>query len=251
MNQFLKPFGVFFLFILISCNSGYKPTAYTSELIAINRFYTGTEAVDSLIAPYKIKIQEETNRVIGHSKQTLVKGKPESLLTNFASDLLLVNSKIIADANSIKKIDIAFVNNGGLRTAIPQGDITIGDIYKLMPFENKITILGMSGKTLNQFLDLVASEGGEGLSGVSFGIKDNVAINIKISGEPLDISKNYYMVTSDYLANGGGGDMLKDAFFRYDDALLFRDMIINHIEKLNANNQMIESQLDQRIYEVK
>ena len=61
---------------------------------------------------------------------------PESLLGNFVTDLCLRQYSNIAD--------ICVMNNGGLRSNLTKGEITRGDIYTLMPFENELVILEFS-----------------------------------------------------------------------------------------------------------
>lgn len=251
MIKYSKLLFVLFTLLMISCQPQVKPIAYKFERIPLNSSIKPSAKIDSIISPFKEQIEAETKRIIGYNAKVLKKGKPESLLTNFASDLLLANAQSMAKKQGLKKVDIAFVNHGGLRSSISEGDVTVGDIYKLMPFENKVTLLGFDGTVLMEFLEKTAKEGGEGLAGITFGIKEGQPINIKVNNETFNINKKYYMATSDYLANGGGGDMMKKAFYRYDDPMLYRDMIISHIENLTKENQPIAPQLDNRIYEIK
>ena len=77
------------------------------------------------------------------------KTKPESLLGNWTADVCLE----MAQEMYKDDIDLSFFNTGGLRSPIPQGDITLRDLYKLMPFENELVVLELN-KT--EILDLKA-----------------------------------------------------------------------------------------------
>ena len=89
----------------------------------------------NIINPYKKSIDSVMNEILCFNKTKMEKGKPESLLGNFVADLC------IYETNSYDMVDFCLLNNGGLRSSLDHGDITRGDIYKLMPFDNKIVIV--------------------------------------------------------------------------------------------------------------
>ncbi len=51
------------------------------------------------------------------------------------------------------KTDIAIINGGGIRTAIPAGDITTGSLLNVFPFDNRLCAAEVSGKTLLEVLE--------------------------------------------------------------------------------------------------
>ena len=61
--------------------------------------------------------------------------------------------------------DVGVTNMGGLRTALPEGDITYGNIYEITPFENTLCIVTMNGVLLRELFENIAAVHGEGLSG--------------------------------------------------------------------------------------
>ena len=74
------------------------------------------------------------NTVIGFSTIGLTKKLPESGLGNLIADAM----KEMAQKKYATKVDAAFVNYGGIRSYIPKGEITIGKIFEIMPFDNLI-----------------------------------------------------------------------------------------------------------------
>ncbi len=205
--------------------------------------------LDKIIAPYRDSLEKITGRIIGHSAQMLLRGKPESHLTNFVADLLLNDASHYLPQHFNHPIDFAIVNVYGLRAPIAEGSVTVGDIYKVMPFENMLSIVGLKGSSMEKLLNGFASEGGEGVAGIRFGIKGDKAVHCLIGNEQIDTAKVYYGITSDYLAKGGGGmATMKEAVFRKDLPVLLRDAIIMHIEVLTKNNQQIRVQLNGRVY---
>jgi 2',3'-cyclic-nucleotide 2'-phosphodiesterase (5'-nucleotidase family) len=74
-----------------------------------------------------------------------------------------------------------------------------------MPFENTAIVVALKGEQILEMLNLFLTENKpHPLSGIQFTIsKSNLPINIQIQGKPLDNNKIYYVITSDYLSNGG------------------------------------------------
>ena len=92
------------------------------------------------VKPYKSKLDVDMNLILSYSKANLKKGQPESLLGNWTADLCLQEGqKLFQDT-----IDMVLFNNGGLRSDIPEGEITKRAIFKLMPFENELVILELN-----------------------------------------------------------------------------------------------------------
>ncbi len=209
--------------------------------------------IESVILPYRIIMQREIKEVLCSAKVSLYSGHPESPLTNFCADLLRNES----DSICLKQfpsihIDIAMLNRGGLRVPIPKGEVKIQDMFELMPFENKVVFLKLSGSDLRRYIDHMASRGGEGVSGMKFGIKEKKGVNPEINGKPLDDSKTYWLATIDYLANGGDGNLiLKGIHERVTSEVKIRDMFINHLRNLGRRNIVIEANNDGRIYDAK
>jgi 2',3'-cyclic-nucleotide 2'-phosphodiesterase (5'-nucleotidase family) len=209
--------------------------------------------IESVILPYRTKIMADIGEVLCISKDPLFGGRPESSLTNFCADLILQE----ADSICLKKypdihMSVSMVNTGGLRVPIPKGEVKVQNMFELMPFENEVAFLKMSGIELRKFIDHMASRGGEGVAGMRFGIKNDKGINPEIQGQPLDDSKSYWLVTSDYIANGGDGcEILTGVKVRIDTGIKYRDLFISHLRNMGRKGLKIEAKTDGRIYNAK
>ena len=209
--------------------------------------------IESVILPYRTKLMADMKEVLCTSKVPLFGGRPESLLTDFCADLLRNES----DSVCLRKfpgirIDVAMVNRGGLRVPIPKGEVKVMDMFELLPFENEVVFLKIRGADLRRFIDHMASRGGEGVSGMRFGIRENKGINPEIQGKPLDDLKKYWLATSDYIANGGdGSEILKGITDRISTGVKFRDMFIDHLRKMGRKGLVIDIEKDGRIYDAK
>ena len=97
------------------------------------------------------------------------------------------------------------MNHGGIRlNQLPEGNITTGRIYELMPFDNILIIQKVKGNVLQEFLDLIASHGGWPVAGLTMQIRNKKAIEVLVGGKTIDPEQVYTIVNSDYVANGGG-----------------------------------------------
>jgi 2',3'-cyclic-nucleotide 2'-phosphodiesterase (5'-nucleotidase family) len=184
------------------------------------------------------------NTPVGTAAQTLVKGFPQSLLSNFAADAIQeIGEELAGD------IDFAVMNMGGLRSTLNQGTITLGSLYEVYPFDNRLVVLELPGKAVKEFFDFIASHGGQGLSkSIRLVVNKREVESLKINGQPLDENKTYRVATIDYLAEGNDGMVaFKQATGIIDSNKTLRDLMIQYVKKLTANNQEANATIDDRI----
>ncbi len=204
----------------------------------------------NMINYYKIGLDSQMNQLVSVTKEAMISGRPESLLSNYIADAMLaIGNKYCSDNRLGHKVDLAIINNGGLRTSLPKGNITTGKLYELLPFENKLVIVGMKGSDLQNVLKYIATRDGEGVSGVKMGIKGDQAVDVKVGGQKLDLNKVYHIISIDYLVNGGDGmnSFDKRENFRHMHMKL-REAIIDHAKVLYQSGVGIKSELDGRVY---
>ena len=197
-----------------------------------------------LIGPYKTQLDSKMNVVIGESEQELTKSKPESSLGNFMADVLLKEADIHSDSSA----DFSIVNVGGIRlNSIPEGPITVGKVYELMPFDNAVVVLEIDGATTAKLFDKMAAAGGWPVAGASYEIKKDNAVNIHIQGKVFDNTKTYRLAITDYLANGGDNlDCLK-GIPQKKCKIIYRDAIMEYIKAITASGNKINSQIEGRV----
>jgi len=195
------------------------------------------------LQPYADSLHKSMNQVIGFSVSTLTNKQPESSLGDFMADCM----RAMAEKKFHKKIDAAFMNIGGIRSYIPKGDITIGKIYELMPFDNVLVLQIIKGNVLKTFLDKIAATGGWPLSGITMGIKNNKAINIIINEKPLQENADYIIANTDYIANGGDDCTMLKNIPKQNIGYLLRDALIEYIIMFTKQSKPIEAVMDNRI----
>ncbi|WP_319478767.1 5'-nucleotidase [uncultured Draconibacterium sp.] len=238
------------LLFTFSCKTQFVQKSYEIENVSVSEEVgTMDSTIVKLYAPYKNILEKDMNRVLAISDNELGKGKPESLLTNFLADLLLEQGAVVANDHQLNLTPaVSFFNYGGIRSTLPKGEITVGNIFELMPFENELVFLELKGEKMKAFLDYVADHGGGSVGGTQMVIANDIATEVKIGGEKLDFNKNYWLVTNDYVAAGGDGlEMLAENEQFINSGEKIRDVIIDYLEELAANNQHVNPKLDGRI----
>ncbi len=181
--------------------------------------------MDSLIAPYRREMLREFGMVIGETTTDLVVGRPNSSLGFWLCDELIKKGK---DSSFFQNEPlVAFINIGGLRADLPKGEITVGDIYKVMPFDNRMVFLKLSLDKIPEMEAYLKEKGGEPIGGFKLE-KGKLVFPDNLAKE-----KNYFwVVTSDFLANGGDNMFFfNNPLQRFDTTILFRDFIINAVKK--------------------
>ena len=115
-------------------------------------------------------------------------------------------------ANLIKEYagtDIAFTNNGNARMDMPKGALTRRTLIEIVPFDNKVTKVKVSGKFLKKFIQTGLSPRNLfTYSGLQITYKLNKkgepkSIKILFNGKPLKNKKIYEVATNSYIAGGG------------------------------------------------
>lgn len=208
--------------IIIDLDNGatdYKLIPVNSRLDAV-----ADAQVESLIAPYRERIDSVMNIRIGKSAAEMPNGR--GALLNFVSDFVLD----AANYYKIGKSDLAIMNVGGLRRPMLKGPITKGEIMQIMPFDNSIEVIELSGADLLEAFDVMAARGGDGVSRnvrAIFNPSTGKCTSVTIDGKPIDPDKTYRLATINYLA--GGGDYMvpltRGKRVGISDNVLYDDMI--------------------------
>ncbi len=236
--------------VAISCKTNYVPTSSHSQNISVS--YDTLDIDSQLIQiylPYKNNLEKDMQRVICISEKEMIKERPESFLTNFLDDLLLDEAKTIAKSSAPGiNPTISYFNYGGIRTSLPEGEITVGKIFELMPFENELVFIELTGAQVQEFLNHLAEKGGESVGGVRYVISGEKATGIQIDGAVLVPDKKYWLATNDYVAEGGDG---LDVFTHRSEIIKpgkkIRTLIIEYMEKKTKNGETINAELDGRV----
>jgi 2',3'-cyclic-nucleotide 2'-phosphodiesterase (5'-nucleotidase family) len=216
-----------------------------TRMVVDQRYDTCVDAkVADIMQSYKSQLDQIVTRVIGSSVRSMTAKAPESLLSNFLSDQLFLKAKEF----SPEGVDFAVLNFGGIRASLPLGPLTVGDIYRIMPFENELVVLELKAEDVLSVLQNIAQKGGEGVSNIILTIRHDQIDTLLIGGEPLDNTRHYRVATMDYLADGNGGfTAFRHAVKRVDTHWKVRDVYLSQIEKLTAEGKKVDATMDGRV----
>lgn len=241
-------------FLFTSCRTvretaaQYEVTRVEGGMITIDSVWDAhpDTKVAEIVKPYKEKLDAVMYEVIGTSAMKMEKGTPESLLSNLVAGVLQQAAVQVLG----KPADMGLVNMGGLRNILPEGDITVSDVFEILPFENSLCVLTMKGADLRRLLEAIASLHGEGVSGIRLEITgDGKLLNAFVGEKALADDRLYTVATIDYLADGNGGmDALLQAEKRVcpENATL-RGLFLDYVRQQTAEGNVITSRLDGRI----
>lgn len=95
-------------------------------------------------------------------------------------------------------VDVAILNKGGIRQAVPPGPITKATVYSVLPFDNKLLVCSLKGREIVQHLHHKEAVG-IGISAAGNGRY------LLAGGRPLDEEARYTVATIDFLYFGGDG----------------------------------------------
>jgi 2',3'-cyclic-nucleotide 2'-phosphodiesterase (5'-nucleotidase family) len=210
------------LLIITSCGVTKQSYIQPTSNINISASLADDEAVSSIIEPYKKGMSKAMDEVIGFCPAFLEKKKPSSILGSFMAEATFQAAKATGE-----RVDFCLLNYGGIRSTLDSGDITIGEVFQIMPFENEITILTLSKRQMDTLFNVMAKKGGEPFTNHLW--KDQTTYNSMNS-------TSFRLVTNDYMANGGDNyTILTEALERVDTGIKIRDGLITYIK---ANNPL-------------
>lgn len=249
MRNFSRIVYVVLAFGLLFASCSRKPmhvVGAETEMLMVDSALNIVQDSDYLavLAPIKADIEAQLNIIIGHAPEAMEPRKPESTLLNWAADALLHPMR----AQQPDKADFSVVNVGGLRCSWPAGDITIRNVYELMPFDNEVVILTLKGEDVLTLAEECAVQGGQGVSGLTLEIADGHAQNVRVQGKEVDAAAIYHVITSDYLSGGADGlDALTHFTEREMTGIKIRELYIDYIKQLTLEGKPVQGLVDGRI----
>jgi len=178
-------------------------------------------------------IENANNRV--NPLKNIVLGTAESGLDHNRYELSLLGQWVTDRMREKVNADIAFQNGGGLRSSLPVGKITMGNLYETLPFDNTLYTVDLTGKQVVRILEQGIGDKNSGMLQFS-GLKvhydsskptgKQIISVTTLNGAPLKNDKLYKVVTNDFMAAGGDGFILfKEGKNGNDSGILLRDIV--------------------------
>ncbi|WP_293040432.1 5'-nucleotidase C-terminal domain-containing protein [Paraburkholderia sp.] len=180
--------------------------------------------IDAFVQNYEKLAAPMAGEVVGKISEPLDTTRSpagESTLGDVIADAYLFGT---SDASFDKPAQIAFTNSGGLRSDLKELDVTLGELYNVLPFSNSVVLMDLTGIQLLRLLEqqwekpqysgngrvLQVSDGftytwaKSKPAGAAPGEGERVVTgSMKLNGAPIEMDKIYRVAVNDYLAAGG------------------------------------------------
>lgn len=239
------------LFLLVlaglsACQPGYHLTNRTASRIGIDSAAAPADSsVARFLTPYRQKLDQTMNEVLARSTARIEKGQPDGALNNLLTDALLQQ----ASQRYGKPIDCSHLNYGGIRNNLPEGNITTGSVFEVMPFDNQLIVLTLTGDMLRQLLNHFAKGDKLVVGGLRATVHDGQVQDVTFTnGRTLQPGETYTVVMSDYVANGGDeAGFLKNPVKSENINYLMRDALIDYFRQQGKSGQPLTPTTDGRI----
>lgn len=188
------------------------------------------QETDEMVASYQEDLEDKMSEVLIET---------DEMMESKYDDIFRIGA-LTTDAMSERSgADIAFQNPGGLRIDLPAGEITVGQIFELLPFGNTIVTGEMTGEQIVSILEqsFTFDKGMMQLSGLQVEYDPDQpeyerVVSVSLAdGSPLEMDKKYTVATNNFLAEGGDGfETFTEVDFE-DSYTVVRDAVIEYLRE--------------------
>lgn len=212
---------------------------------------TPDQHVAAIVAKYSARLGQKFNEIIGVS-QTFLDGErgriryEETNLGNLITGIMQKHTGA----------DIALLNAGAIRNSIAKGPITLEDVFKALPYANRLVVMTLRGAEIERVLKRSVSgmrEDEDGgflqVAGLYIEIQGHQVKHIRVGQKrvSLDLSAAYRVVLPDFLAAGGDGYDVFKTKPKMNTGLILRDLVVDVIRKRGSISANTEGRI-QRTY---
>lgn len=211
-----------------------KLTYLSNEMVPMTASVPTTPAIESMVSPYRAKMDATLKVNIGEAKGTFKRygtTDTESTLNNLIADATLWAARGVKP-----NVDFAVMSSGTPRNHIMPGPISVEDVFYALPFDNRIDILEVNGQQALEMLTVQrrpSDNKRHSISNVTYTLTKNFGPikDVMIGGKPLDLNAKYVVAVNDYMAEGSSGFTMLPGSPRIQTGILQRDSLINYIKQ--------------------
>jgi 2',3'-cyclic-nucleotide 2'-phosphodiesterase (5'-nucleotidase family) len=213
----------------------------------IDRSIPEDKQVRDIISRYGERLRKEMRTVIGRAAEDLDKGLGGGSLGAFVADVIRQR----AEQTAGRPVHLALQNSGGLRRAISKGEITVGTIFEVMPFENQIVLCDLPGdivlRLIERLVERATDQTSDALSGATIVACEGKVKTALVEGRPIDPRRVYTLATSDFIQQGGASyDMLRECRRLTETGVTIRQALIDFIRAETAARREIRASASDR-----
>ena len=166
-----------------------------SKNMRVDSSVSPAQNIEQFIVPYRDSLALQMGEIIGKADTSFEVVFPSSNLMNWATDALLSQE---TQTVRLSEPVICILNAGGLRASLNKGPITVGDLFKLMPFDNAVAWVRLPISRIEAMETFMKNQPkGVPLANARF---EKGKLTIQGLNET---HTHFWVITSDYLAQGG------------------------------------------------
>lgn len=177
-----------------------------STTISVDKNTPEDSSIVQFIAPYKTRVDTEMDSTLAYSPKSLSKkdSKYNTAIGNMMADAVFEMANPIFASRTGYPFNAVLLNYGGIRAILPEGDITTRTAYEIMPFDNEVVVVELSGIQMKELFTYLSAGKAHPISNLQLILgEDNVIKEALVQGETLIDNETYFIATSDYLQSGG------------------------------------------------
>ncbi|HEY9071148.1 MAG TPA: bifunctional UDP-sugar hydrolase/5'-nucleotidase [Candidatus Ozemobacteraceae bacterium] len=187
-----------------------------------------------LIESFAEQIRARTTQVVGHCAVSFPYPEKRKHLESLPLGSLVAQSLI-----EFTGADLAIINSGCIREPLPEGPVTMGRIFSILPFDNTVVTMEMRGADILDMLGFICAQYGA-ITGYqyagatfTFDVAARKLSDARIGGKPIDPGHTYRVVTISYLADGNqhGTVLFRNATNRRDDGYYYREAFLDYVHR--------------------
>lgn len=202
-------------------------------------------AAQAVVEAYGAEVDRLMDIVLGHADTALTVDRPESPLSNLVADVLRLSSGEVGP-----EADLAIVNIGAVRSALPAGEITLRHVFEVLPFDNRYCLMTLTGAQLHRLFAEIWVEKSVALSGAVLTYdRSRRLVTGTVGGRPIAADSLYRVATIDYLAEGNSGmEVLRSVTCKsLSDSVFLRPLFIRYVQRREAAGQSVTVLPERRI----
>ena len=214
-------------------------TEAMGEPIIIDGAVTEDAGAVARIAELAEPLEEIRNRVVAEASDAIEGNRDVCRAMECSGGNLVADAML--DRVADQGIVVAIANAGGIRASIDAGEVTMGEVFTVLPFQNTLSTFEVTGEVLVAALENGVSEVEDGagrfpqVAGMTFAFDaaaeaGSRVSDVMIGGEAVDLAATYGVVSNNYVRNGGDGyKMFRDAANAYDFGPDLADVVAEYM----------------------
>ncbi len=246
-------YGKFLGELNVTFNDAGEVTEAVGEPIIMDAAVAQHESTVARIAEAAVPLEEVRNRVVAETAEAIdgERGScraAECAMGNLIADAMLARVKD-------QGIQIAIQNGGGIRASIDAGEVTMGEVLTVLPFQNTLSTFHVTGAVVVEALENGVSQYEDGagrfpqVAGMTFTFDvaqepGSRISDVMVGGAPIDPAASYGVVSNNYVRNGGDGyKMFRDATHVYDFGPDLADVTAEYMAAMGPVKPMLDGRI--------